>query len=369
VLTDARHPILLGLGCSADDGAATLGRRRHGWLVHRILRLVIGNVVVTATILVALELLSRLIQPVAFPDPLITNSRPDWSATRQFDPILFWTLKPGLRAAGEQLTNSQGLRGEEIGPKPHDEFRILSLGESTTFAIMLPAEANYSAGLQRKLPRLDSKRVRVVNAGVPGYSLYQGVTYLTDRGDRLEPDGVLVYFGYNDFLATAYRTQRDAHRDDRAAGLTDRQVAARRRQPAFRLAYGLARVSNLARYLFVAPDRSAPVRQDPGVVRVPEVDRRYLLGQLLQYTSARRLNVAIIVPWYETFVDHIPLLRQFAAEHRVPIVDLPESLSRGPAADAGFFIDAIHPNAAGHELIADVLAERLAVLWAAGRPE
>jgi lysophospholipase L1-like esterase len=44
-------------------------------------------------------------------------------------------------------------------------------------------------------------------------------------------------------------------------------------------------------------------------------------------------------------------------------------LSRGPAADAGFFIDAIHPNAAGHELIADVLAERLAVLWAAGRPE
>jgi hypothetical protein len=79
-------------------------------------KLLLVNVVAALCILIALEGASRLIKPVDFPDPLITQ-RPDWSRTRLYDPLLFWRMRPHLFRNGEQITNSLGLRGEEIPPR------------------------------------------------------------------------------------------------------------------------------------------------------------------------------------------------------------------------------------------------------------
>lgn len=135
----------------------------------------------------------------------------------------------------------------------------------------------YSALLQRQLGTVEGRSVRVVNAGVPGYSLFQGFVYLTRRGVLLEPDAVLVYFGYNDFLPVAFRERWDARARD--GGKTDRELFEERQGAWFRLRLFIEEHSNLYRRL-VRPRHPAAVRQDPTKLRVPEADRRVLLPKV-----------------------------------------------------------------------------------------
>ena len=44
----------------------------------------------------------------------------------------------------------------------------------------------------------------------------------------LQPDAVLLYFGFNDFLKVAFRERRDSLSDSDSARLTDRQLFAQR---------------------------------------------------------------------------------------------------------------------------------------------
>ncbi len=124
----------------------------------------------------------------------------------QHDPELFWSLRPLAESPdGERWINSDGLRGPEIGAKGEAEYRVLNLGESTTFAAQVRYEESYSALLEELLNREPrERRVRVLNGGVPGYSLLQGVQFLKLRGQRFKPDMVTLYFGFNDFLPIAF---------------------------------------------------------------------------------------------------------------------------------------------------------------------
>ena len=184
----------------------------------RLAKLVAFNLAGALALLILLELVSRAIAPVDRPEPMITERMPEWSAARIYDRLLFWRLRAHATRDGERVTNSLGLRGPEIPAKPADEFRMLSLGESTTFAWGLPGDRNYSSLLEASIRTVGGKRVRVLNAGVSGYTLFQGVTYLRHRGLALEPDAVLVYFGFNDFLGVSYRAERDAANEPSAQG-------------------------------------------------------------------------------------------------------------------------------------------------------
>lgn len=193
--------------------------------------MLLANLLATVVLLLGVEGLSRLLAPTLLPEPLIAEDQESWLTNRRFHPLLFWQATPQVGAEGEVLVNELGLRGPLPGPKAADEYRILSLGESTTAAVRLPLEANYSSVLQRELPVLEGRRVRVVNAGVGGYTVAQGHTLLELHGLDLEPDLVLTYFGHNDFIRVAFRVERNARADDRSAGMTDRELLALRRRP------------------------------------------------------------------------------------------------------------------------------------------
>ena len=93
---------------------------------------VVFGLITTLGLLALLEGGSRLVRHVEYPpDPLMTREAPRWPERRQYDSLLFWTLRPNPEDP-RWLTNSLGLRAPEIPPKPSDEFRILSLGESST---------------------------------------------------------------------------------------------------------------------------------------------------------------------------------------------------------------------------------------------
>jgi len=121
-------------------------------------------------------------------------------------PRWLWTLTPGATInappAGmvEVVTNSEGLRRPEFPEeKRADEFRVLCLGDSVTFGLGLRESETYPARLQKELQRwaADGMRVRVINAGVPGWSSLSGRRFLEDHPD-LDPDVIVFWFGLND---------------------------------------------------------------------------------------------------------------------------------------------------------------------------
>lgn len=98
--------------------------------------------------------------------------------------------------------NSQGLRDYEYPmTKPAGVYRIMLLGDSTTFGWGVPLNDTTSKILERSLnakhlPGYD--RVEVLNAGVGNYDTVQEVTYYQTRGRAFHPDLVVLVYFIND---------------------------------------------------------------------------------------------------------------------------------------------------------------------------
>jgi len=108
-------------------------------------------------------------------------------------------------------TNRLGMRGPEL--RDDGSVRILGLGDSCTFGWNVDVDQAYPAVLERLVNRRPgSARYQVLNAGVPGYTSYQGLLYLRERGLALDPTIVVIGFGFNEL----FRTGDDATRIARA---------------------------------------------------------------------------------------------------------------------------------------------------------
>lgn len=317
---------------------------------------------VPALLVLALEGASRLAHPVDRPAPLVADDVPGLEGAMLPDPLLFWRMRPHWEQDGVLLTNSLGLRGPEVLPKAPGEFRILSLGESSTFARQLPAEQSYSSLVEDGLGLVDGRRVTVVNAGVSGYTLFQGLVYLRERGIDLDPDAVMIYFGFNDFLAVWYRAHIDADLDPEALVLTDRKRFALTQTFRFRLAAGLREHSNLFRLLELRGRGAMASLAASSQVRVPEADRRALLLEMSRFCAERGIGLVVVIPWYRVFSDHIEVLRSIRWPE-VLVVDLPARLAARKPRRKFFFDDGIHPNAEGHRLIAAEILDVLRAAW------
>jgi len=106
------------------------------------------------------------------------------------DAELFWKRSPSARGV-----NSMGFRGAEPAvPKPANVFRILYLGDSCT-------EQGYPEIVQDLLNVAhlgERRRFESVPLAVSGYSSHQGRVLADRYGDAMDPDIVVIYFGWND---------------------------------------------------------------------------------------------------------------------------------------------------------------------------
>jgi len=98
--------------------------------------------------------------------------------------------------------NSDGFRGPELACPKGRTYRIVALGESTTFGFTLTKEhkpwPEVLANLIREKLAPD-RPIEVINAGVPGYTLEDNLHRLSQSILALKPDMIISYHGYNGF--------------------------------------------------------------------------------------------------------------------------------------------------------------------------
>jgi len=133
----------------------------------------------------------------------------DMTCDEIFEPIpgahAGFRLRPNSHALLFRSTvsiNSQGFRGPEIPPVKGDTYRIVALGESTTFGMtMAPEDKPWPELLEQMIrERLKTSRpVEVINAGVPRYCLTDNVLRLPRDVGPLRPDMIISYHGFNGF--------------------------------------------------------------------------------------------------------------------------------------------------------------------------
>ncbi|HET6372593.1 MAG TPA: GDSL-type esterase/lipase family protein [Candidatus Polarisedimenticolia bacterium] len=136
--------------------------------------------------------------------------------TYRWDRDLFYRLQPNLdvpltdvtapaeiraRTGWTLHTNSEGYNTPEAArEKPAGTFRILALGDSSTFGWGVDTESAYPHVLERMLrERHPGLGIEVVNLGVCGYSSFQGLIVLKQEALPYQPDLVTLSYGSNDY--------------------------------------------------------------------------------------------------------------------------------------------------------------------------
>ena len=301
-------------------------------------------------------------------------------------PRQLWTLRPGAPDPWEPGAeiNEEGYRGPLIPrERKPGTVRIATLGDSSTFGVKLPFRQSYTAQLGEQLSALGIQ-VEVLNGGVVGYTVRQGIERYRRLARGYRPDFVVVAFGaVNEHLP--------------AIDLTDEEKIQRRRQRSATLNRGARFVRNevrLAHLLAHVADhwggfrrqrrhrrlqREADeqrIREDCGRsdwpgrrrVSVEEFEQGLeLLREMIEADGAEMILVSM--PRAPRKEERAPVLllynqatRDFAARHRIQLFPararVQERLQMGDRWE-DLFLDAYHPSPRGHALFAGGLAEIL----------
>lgn len=96
--------------------------------------------------------------------------------------------------------NAQGFRGKDFIPeKPPGTYRIIAMGESSTFGFYARDEHTYPATLERLFAeRVPGRRVEVINAGIPDANSDNILAMLRQELIPYRPNFLTLYAGYND---------------------------------------------------------------------------------------------------------------------------------------------------------------------------
>ena len=290
------------------------------------------------------------------------------------DDELFWRLAPNIRRAEDHLplsgliSNAQGLR-EDHGitvPKPEGEVRILFLGDSCTFGARLDYRDTYVEQVEAMLSSTlsDGQSIECINAGVPGYTLFQGWRFLESEGYGFQPDVVVLYFGWNELASWGNRGDSEHYEVMRAA------------QPPTGLRW--SRVCQLVWQLAHSP-ASADGAAQAGVAR-PRLRRDEfagLLARIAESTARNGVDLLLLVGTHRNNVSgRFP--PGFRSPYQAALYEFGTSVRFGPDGDTGvvdtvpavqalasqhpvsaLFFDHVHPTALTNRRIAELVFERL----------
>jgi len=329
----------------------------------------------------AAEVLARVLAPARAPIRLsqFTDLIADKYALRfddvfRPDPETFWRLAPDVVLPDDawplpgRISNREGLREEhELGPKRAGALRVLCLGDSCTFGYALPHTAAWVEQCERLVAaRLGPEAVECVNAGVPGYTLFQGWRLLETAARAWRPDAVVLSFGWNGMISWD--------------GIGDLEHWTRTRATTPPGPLAASRLLQLGWQALGSSRREADA--SGGRPRLLPWEFRDLLGRVDASARARGFDaLALVWPSEEATFGPTPrptplqaelirwgAERRFGPDGAPALVDGVAAMAAAAAREPGarLYVDAIHASAAGSAVIANAVAERL-LPWAAAR--
>lgn len=330
----------------------------------------------------------------------------------EYDPVLGWRKKPNFE--GRHVTpeydilekiNSQSIRGPEYKmEKDSGEFRILVLGDSFAEGYTVEFEELFSEKMKAQLNNNCEEKYEVINGGTGGWSTDQEVLFFENIGRKYNSDYTVLLFCENDVW---YNAQKKYWRggkpqfiiSDDSLKLTNVPVPTVSEESFFQKikTWGLENVQ-LVKYIKRAKDnlkystgsQSVPVewevyrkKEMPEIIHAWELTEK-LLVRLRQKTEASGSELLVFyisekVEIYdrewgrfletysldgENFSSEIPRtkLRYICKKNEIPFFDPTAQFKSSAAADTSrnlYFEFDWHWNKYGHELVGQLLAERV----------
>lgn len=315
------------------------------------------------------------------------------------DPILSFRLKDGLKPGGKPL-NQAGFRGREFTRKPPGVYRVLALGDSTTYGIIGDQAFGYIAEpYPERLEHLVAERVgpgkvEVLNAGVPGYNSFMAVMQLRAELRGLQPDLITVRYGWNDHLMSMGGEGGEAYREISSPflrGVEDVLLKTAlypflRRVGRELRGYGKPELKptvqdiphewkpdvpleqykhNLRRIVELGHAQGAEVwlLTTPHAFLTDENRGQY--DKFPNTMTAKALIAFSAIPTFERMIEihdsYAEATRQVGIELGVPVVDMEEAYRQHASEHLYNSMDVVHPTQEGHNLEAEVLYRRMVV--------
>ncbi len=372
-----------------------MSRRAIGEPLFRILAPLLGVLLVLAVLEVGLRLAGY--------DPIrrYTKVR-DGFLRESANPDLDYELVPGAQgfAWGTQVAvNAHGFRDREYPiAKAPGTRRIVVIGDSIAFGTFLEPEQTFPKRLEARFAGAGAP-VEVLNLAIAGYDIVNEVAFLEQAGLAFSPDDVVVGFCINDvgLHSGALQQIRLLREYGRWIGRfrvlqllsvrAGRTLLARdldalneesefRRRNAGKIASladdpeALARIRRLESSL-AAIRTDAPLRFLAWYASEAKIGRlRYAFDRLRRLSLEHGFEVALVIVPYlderghaDAYAEAYAIVAHEAARAGFRVLDVePSFRGRGLAAlqiVRGGVPNALHPNARGHDIIAERLFEAL----------
>ncbi len=300
------------------------------------------------------------------------------------DPDLPWSWMPSpgghVSAPVENpfYYNRQGFRGPAVTEHPEPGVtRIVCLGDSCTLGWGAADSHTWSAQLQQLLDDWSPGQFQVINAGVSGFSSFQGLHYLKTRLLEYHPDMVIVSFNWNDHGDAPDTVPAGSGWIKGGRGVPDAD------QPSgsavFRMQGVLARTRTyqlLKKGVMALPGKSEgtePVESGSPTLRVSPENYRTNMAVIIDMCRDHGIRIMAftqaanpvlhrgIEPWqtyYSLQDEYNAVLLDLCREKSVPCTDTVPLLSDPDRAET-LFLDHVHKRKTGNEIIAGALRERV----------
>lgn len=121
------------------------------------------------------------------------------------DPLIPWSWIPEPGATATQPArndfsyNSDGFRGPEYPRiKANNVVRVVCMGDSCTLGWDSPMGETYPDFMRQELEHMSPGQFQVINAGVSGFTSFQGIRDFHQRIKQWHPDILVVSYNWND---------------------------------------------------------------------------------------------------------------------------------------------------------------------------
>jgi len=261
------------------------------------------------------------------------------------DSYLIWRPKES-----SAVFNTQGYRGKDLSlEKEPGSIRIFTIGDSNTLGWGEPNGPNWPLYVGELAGNVDD-RITVVNAGVWGYSSFQGLRRF-EGTLRFKPDIVLVSFGAN-----------DAHQ----VTISDSDFV---KLGGRRLSFYLGRLLNrlrIGQLALAASDKLLVRNEERLISRVSVPEYKANLEEIIRLARANGIQVVLLTRpylgdskderWWKTFAPNYNAATiETAASAGIPSIDVYTYFKNKKE----YFSDESHFNGAGHRTMAGLIYQNL----------